>query len=182
MTNELKSYSKKQKEALLDLAVMLKKLAAEDILKIGREGAAVDGDMVCLLSPGLANLLNLVVEDAKPSRFDEFWSVYPRCRRDAKKAAMAKWKANRLDRFADEIIENVKARVASGQWGEDPKYILLPTTYLNGERWKDVSTGFYGKADEGVYLAKSVPRKPGVHQAKSSLHVAKSPSLAGVNP
>lgn len=170
MNTELKSYSKEQRETLLDLAASLKKLATIGVLSIGREGQAVDGDRVCLLSPALAELLNQALADAAPSRFDEFWSVWPKCRRDAKKQALTTWKSKKLDRIADTIIADVQARINSGRWGNNPQYILLPTTYLRGERWNDASSDFYGKPEnDGLRLSKAVPRSKNQTQPKPSL-------------
>lgn len=65
-------------------------------------------------------------------RFDEFWEVYPR--REAKKAATKAWNAIKPDEV-DLILANVKTRKANG-W-QDPQFIPLPATYLNGRRWED---------------------------------------------
>lgn len=67
--------------------------------------------------------------------FDEFWNEYPR--KDDKKNAIKKWSSLKCDKFADEIIRNVKARNATSWKGKEKQFILLPTTYLNGKRWKD---------------------------------------------
>ena len=76
---------------------------------------------------------------AQPSatRFGEFWSAYPRKR--GKKPAEAKWKAKRLDRIADELIADVRKRIASDdRWKRG--FIPDPLTYLNQERWDDALT------------------------------------------
>jgi len=67
-------------------------------------------------------------------RFDAFWSAYPK--KVEKKKAKAIWQRRKLDRIADQIIENVKTRKARDpQW--ERGYIPNPTSYLNGDRWED---------------------------------------------
>jgi hypothetical protein len=159
-----RQYTVDQKADLLNLAVVLKKLSADGVISVTRDDPVDDN--TCKLSQGLAELLNQIWVDAEMtrSRFDEFWAVWPKCRRDAKKQAMAVWKKNKLDRIADRIIEDVQARIDSGRWGDDPQYILLPTTYLRGERWNDASSVIPVAAHQhdGVRLSKAVPvsRKP----------------------
>jgi len=76
---------------------------------------------------------------AKPTtsatnRFEEFWQAYPK--KVGKKPCSAKWKARRLDRLADQIIENVKARIESDdQWLRG--FVPNPLTFINQDRWDD---------------------------------------------
>lgn len=67
--------------------------------------------------------------------FDDFWSIYPR--RQAKKDAMKAW--NRIDSSRrDQILRGVRAWMRSEQWcRDDGRYIPMPATFLNGERWED---------------------------------------------
>lgn len=70
----------------------------------------------------------------EPSRFDEFWAVYPnkKGKADAKKA----WRRKNLDALADLIIGDVKARAAGDrQWLEG--FIPHGSTYVNAEGWQD---------------------------------------------
>lgn len=68
------------------------------------------------------------------SRFDEFWSVYPK---KVKKAeSRKKWKLLKLDRIADQLIGDVQNRMENdAQWRKG--FIPHPPTYINGERWND---------------------------------------------
>ncbi len=69
-----------------------------------------------------------------PSRFAEFWSVYPvkKGRADAE----AKWKSRKLDAIADTIIADVKRRIAEDrQWRDG--YVPHGSTYVNGRGWED---------------------------------------------
>lgn len=77
-----------------------------------------------------------LVENA-PSRFDDFWAVYPS--KENKKKAKAVWTKKKLDLKADMIIADVIRRKACHKkWLEG--FIPHPTTYLNGERWEDEIT------------------------------------------
>jgi hypothetical protein len=67
-------------------------------------------------------------------RFGEFWAVYPRA--EARKPALQVWERRKLDHAAEQIIADVRRRLAAGDWTER-RYIPLPATYLNQERWKD---------------------------------------------
>lgn len=66
--------------------------------------------------------------------FDRFWAVYPK---KAKKREAAKvWASKRLHAKADQLIADVKRRLAEhARWLEG--FIPDPTTYLRGERWND---------------------------------------------
>lgn len=71
---------------------------------------------------------------ATRSRFDEFWSAFPR--KENKKKAEEVWKRKKLDSIADQIVADVTDRAARHkQWLDG--FIPHPTTYLNGERWTD---------------------------------------------
>lgn len=82
------------------------------------------------------NQSNPLCAAAHDQRFDDFWSAWPKGRRRAKKKAREAWKRKRLDKRADEIIADVRNRIANDeQWKRG--YIPMPTTYINGERWED---------------------------------------------
>ena len=73
-------------------------------------------------------------KNKKSSRFDEFWTEYPR--REAKAQALKTWKSKNLDVLADQIIADVKRRKAEhGAWLDG--FVPHASTYLNGERWTD---------------------------------------------
>lgn len=74
---------------------------------------------------------------SEPDRFEEFWAAYPR-RSDKGHARTAYAKALRKTDVESLILGAKKyaAAVAS----TDPKFIALPTTWLNGERWTDETT------------------------------------------
>jgi hypothetical protein len=67
-------------------------------------------------------------------RFVDWWKVYPK--KVKKPEARKVWKAKGLDIKADELIEDVRARLKEDdRWRRG--YIPDPTTYLRGERWSD---------------------------------------------
>lgn len=73
-------------------------------------------------------------KDKPTSRFEEFWKIYPK--KIAHKPCEAKWKARRLDRLADQIIENVRDRIeGDSQWLKG--FVPNPLTYINQDRWDD---------------------------------------------
>ena len=73
------------------------------------------------------------------TRFNEFWKLYPR--KENKKKALSYYK--KINEETHDIIMNdLKVRVNSKDWKKDKgKYVMLPTTYLNGERWNDEIVG-----------------------------------------
>ena len=76
------------------------------------------------------------ISSAKPTRFLEFWDIWPKSpRKVAKAACEKKWKAGGLDKVADQIIAHVTAMKGTKQWtdGFEP----APQTYINQRRWED---------------------------------------------
>ncbi len=93
--------------------------------------------------PSLQDRKKHLIEERRQREalFTEFWEAYPPCRRktDRPKAAivfdriiLGKHK-NIRKTDAAEIIEGIKRYAATNP---DPKYIPLPTTWLNGARWE----------------------------------------------
>ena len=87
------------------------------------------------LSPKLASK-----EEKIDLLFAEFWKAYPR--KDDKKRAYAKFKAiKNVEKVFPDIMADVEAKKQSEQWNEKGgKYIPMPSTYLNNERWNDEET------------------------------------------
>lgn len=73
-----------------------------------------------------------LVPDADP--FDEWWDVYPR-HDDKKKAQLAYAKAVR--RASVVVLHQGALTYAGAVAGKAKNYVLLPTTWLNGDRWND---------------------------------------------
>lgn len=70
-------------------------------------------------------------------KFNEFWDVYPN--KKAKKVAKASWDKIQPDEtLADIIIDSVIRYKRSYEWiKENGRYIPMPSTFLNQERWED---------------------------------------------
>lgn len=75
--------------------------------------------------------------------FEAFWSAYPSNRKAAKKSCAATWERKKLDRIADKIIADVKAKIVV--WGE---FNPAPLTYINQERWLDGAITSQQSSDE----------------------------------
>lgn len=74
--------------------------------------------------------------DDLPSGFVRFWESWPSSPRKVGKApCVKKWRASKLERSADQIIDHVMAMKGTKQWrdGFEP----APMTYLNQQRWLD---------------------------------------------
>lgn len=68
-------------------------------------------------------------------KFDLFWSEYPK--KSDKKKAKAKFKSiNPDDALFERMMDGLAKWKRSEQWS-DIRYVPLPTTWLNGERWED---------------------------------------------
>jgi len=107
------------------------------------------------------------VSQATPaSRFDEFWAEYPR--HENRKDAADVWKRRKLDAMADNIIADVKRRVAEhGQWLDG--YIPHASTYLRKSRWEDDVTPRAG----GGNGASQPIRRGAIHRAAEALQQAR---------
>lgn len=72
---------------------------------------------------------------AAPSRFADFWAVYPnkKSRQEAEKA----WKRRKLDPLCDDLIAHVRLMHGTDD-GWRRGYIPMGSTYLNQARWEDI--------------------------------------------
>lgn len=73
----------------------------------------------------------------EPEEFLEFWSRYPR--KEGRKNALKAWKKlSPSPALVEEIMSGLEWRLTCEEWTKDGgKYIPLPATWLNGERWTD---------------------------------------------
>jgi len=68
--------------------------------------------------------------------FETFWLAYPR--RENRAAAKSLWAERKLDNHADEIMAGLDRYNSHCRRDQtDRRYILLPTNWLDGERWTD---------------------------------------------
>lgn len=70
--------------------------------------------------------------------FEQFWECYPR--KVGKKAARKAWDKHKLNRSVDKLISDVQTRLRSDHQWQDKRFIIHPSTYLNGEHWNDEIT------------------------------------------
>jgi len=75
-------------------------------------------------------------QSGQKNRFEEYWSTLPVGKKVKRKDAEKVWKSKQLDRLADQIIADVKNRLANDdRWRRG--FIPDPPTYLRQERWQD---------------------------------------------
>jgi len=79
--------------------------------------------------------LELEPQEDIVQKFNEFWSVFPR-KQGKGKAKEAFMKAIGNSVHADDILEGAR-RYASDPNLPDPKFVPMPATWLNQERWDD---------------------------------------------
>lgn len=65
--------------------------------------------------------------------FSVFWKLYPR--KEEKKTAATKW-----DKLPKETQEKILKTLPTFLKGKDVKFVPMPVTYLNNERWDDELT------------------------------------------
>ena len=88
--------------------------------------------------PSPSDSLNLIPDSLKGSSGDDcfaaWWGIYPK--KVKKKEARKIWNRMHLDQLAQTICKDTQARQEKdGRWLAG--FVPDPTTYLNGERWKD---------------------------------------------
>ena len=91
----------------------------------------------------------------KEIMFEQFWEAYPKCfRKVNKKGSKAKFlKIANLKEIFPDIMRSLDVQKRSKQWNEqDGKFIPMPTTWINEERWtlEDTRTEVQTKFDEAA--------------------------------
>lgn len=78
-------------------------------------------------------------KETAPTRFDEFWSTWPKSDRKQDKAkCQDKWAESNLDSIIEKILQDVETKKLTRKWiDEDGKFIEAPLVYLNNRRWED---------------------------------------------
>ena len=80
-------------------------------------------------------------EEKADKLFATFWAHYPK-KQDKKKARRAWAKIKGLDKLFPAIMRSLMAQCQSEQWTrEGGKYIPMPSSWINGERWEDDLAG-----------------------------------------
>ena len=68
--------------------------------------------------------------------FATFWDIYPR--KTDRKKALAAWMRHVKPGQCQQILDAIALQKQTQQWkGDGGKFIPHPTTWLNGERWRD---------------------------------------------
>lgn len=137
----------KEKSAVLDSSVTKNNASVTECVTNNNESKSIEKDIEIDKEKDIDKQLSLVPQPALISKeehiellFKEFWNAYPR--KDDKKRAWAKFKAiKNLDKVFPDIMADVENKKKSAQWNENGgKYIPMPSTYLNNERWNDEDT------------------------------------------
>lgn len=79
----------------------------------------------------------------KEAMFEQFWKAYPQCfRKVNKKGSKVKFlNIKNLKELFPTIMKSLEIQKRSKQWNEqDGKFIPLPTTWINEERWTVTDT------------------------------------------
>lgn len=88
-------------------------------------------------------------------RFEEFWASYPV--KKGRANALKTWAAKKLDAIADQIIDDVKQRIAADrQWLAG--YVPHGSTYINRRGWEDAIEPMRSAADQRGIPADFKPR------------------------
>lgn len=69
--------------------------------------------------------------------FEEFWAAYPRRPNNPRKAAMAAYKKALASNVSVKHLLTAAQAYASFMEGENPKFVAMASTWLNGERWNN---------------------------------------------
>lgn len=70
-------------------------------------------------------------------KFEQFWQAWPKHFRKASKSlCLSKWKKNKLDSQAEQIIKHVNWLKTQDAWKKDGgAFIPAPLVYINQARW-----------------------------------------------
>lgn len=87
-------------------------------------------------------------------RFDDFWSAYPKCKRKgSKQKCIEKWKGQKLDTHADEILSHVRSMATSDDWTkQNGQFIPAPLSYITQARWDGAEPDNSGSDAQQVYF------------------------------
>lgn len=82
-------------------------------------------------------------EQPSQTRFDDFWSTWPKSdRKQDKSKCQEKWADFDLDSIAEKVLADVETKKLTRKWQDDDgRYIEAPLVYLNNRRWEDGSGG-----------------------------------------
>lgn len=81
------------------------------------------------------NNISCAIKRIAQSRFNEFWSLYPR--KKDKKRSKKIWEKKNYDEIASLILKDIENRKLNEQQWKNILFIPHPSTYLNNELWQD---------------------------------------------
>tara|TARA_R110000787_G_scaffold277133_1_gene386259 strand:- start:53 stop:769 length:717 start_codon:yes stop_codon:yes gene_type:complete len=110
-----------------------KRWGAKDVDSIDLDGVPIEDPQQ--KSNGRVTNKNKTKNKTKSNNipFDDFWAIYPKS--SDKKKARIKWDKISSD-DKEKIMLYLPKKILDPDWS-DPKFILHPTTFLNGARWED---------------------------------------------
>jgi hypothetical protein len=76
-----------------------------------------------------------IAQEKALSNFEEFWVLYPVKKNKLRTKRL--WDKKKLDIKSGYICDDIRKRKAKDAQWQDIQYIPHPSTYLNGEQWKD---------------------------------------------
>lgn len=96
--------------------------------------ATLEGVVKPSLEPSLEPNIKTVIDNSKGKiDFSEFWNIYPR--KEKKKDAQLKW-----DKLPLETQKKILQTLPKFLQGKETKYVPMPVTYFNAQRWDDELT------------------------------------------
>lgn len=74
--------------------------------------------------------------ETQPDGFVRFWDEWPKNdRKQDKRKCLAKWKSDKLEAIAEQIVQDVALKKTTEKWKAG--YVEAPLVYLNNRRWDD---------------------------------------------
>ena len=106
-------------------------------------------------------------QDKTETMFSEFWQAYPK-KRDKARARKSFFKIKNLPDVFPQLMKGLEQQKLSADWKKDGgKYIQLPSTWLNGERWEDeLPTQVQPPAQGPVHLTQADMERRDTEQRK----------------
>jgi hypothetical protein len=101
-------------------------------------------------------------------RFVEFWTAYPKRRREKKAEAFKIWNQRKFDLVSDLIMADVNWRKAKDpDWLKDGgQFVPQPPAYLRGERWADGAAENLSSSSYGIGASPAKVDTPQSRQAE----------------
>jgi hypothetical protein len=139
-------------EVAEDGSICSKRMIRDENLRQIRAAGGSKGGNPALKDMGKVNLKVIQEVKQKPTpssssssssskntntRFAEFWSVYPNCKRKGSKSKCEEvWSRKGYDQIAEQILGHLQGMASSEDWKKlDGQFIPAPMVYLNKQAW-----------------------------------------------